>query len=282
MCCIAGLLFGAIYILIRAINADNMRMRLGASSATCGLAALASLVFIANIPVSTIAEMTAMLHFGGMFSFGFGAAAIILSIVSFFYGRKSLTGSPFFAIVGSVTGLVAFCAGFMCLLAGSGVIHYLRGPQNIWRSEKHPIEVVLPTRNSVPVADSKAVAKYISDQPSFSATVIDVRVIENEEEFKKLLKYGQDVKTSLISTDVKEDSGINRHGQSIWLFLGTAKRNGISRMYGMSITRVKDVAVSLRFEGDFTTRFDPEQAEEMRTLRRLGEDFLGSVRPSVK
>ena len=282
MCCIAVLVIGAIYVLIRAINADNMRMRLGASSATCGLTALASLVFIANMPASTIAEMTAMLQLGGMFSLGFGTAAFILSIVSFFYGRKSMPGSPFFSIMGNVSGFVALWGGFVCLLAGTGVIHYLRGPQNIWRSDNYPIEVVLPTKNAVLVPDPKAAAKYSSDKPPFSATVIDVRVIESEDDFKKLLKYGQDVKMSLISTDSKEDTGKNRYGQWTWIFLCTAKRDGISTVFGMSITRVNNFAVSLRFEGDFTARFDPDQAEEMRTLRQLGEDFLGSVRPSNK
>jgi hypothetical protein len=282
MCCIVVLVLGSFYILIRAINADNMRMRLCASSAACGFIAIASLVFIANMPATAVSEKITILKLGGTFSFGFGTAGFILSIVSFFYGRRTMTGSPVFSILGFVSSLIAIWGGFFSVLAGSGVIHYLRGPQNIWRSDSYPIEVVLPTRESVPVPDLKVVAKYISDQPPFSASVIDIRVIENEEEFKKLLKHGQELKASQISTDSKEDIGTNRHGQWTWIYLCTAKRDGKSTVYGLSITRVNNLAVRLRFEGEFFAQFGPQQTEEIRILRQLGEEFLGSVRLSTR
>ena len=71
---------------------------------------------------------------------------------------------------------------------------------------------------------------------------------------------------------------MNDHGQPYWMSLGETTGPKGPYVLGVSVTRVRDKAVLLMFEGQYRLTSEAGRAQEAEALRASAATFLASVR----
>jgi hypothetical protein len=263
------------WLIIRARFAESQSSRLGLHSLAFGIAAFIPGILGANLFDS--GGQSFFLPAGGIFELLLAVASVSMAIWALRVRRSEQTGSRAIPILGLVFGVANVCCGAGLMAIGSGKLVSAEGTPWIWKSESDGFQVTLPTEHWKLTPNQNVVAYFTCPRPHGMAIIARVWPAATEADFEKSLLIGKKIKTDSPTSGTKELSGINRSGHAYWLSLGIAHKGSEPYIIGVSVTRVRDRAIVMTFEGHLRLSSQMGRTQEAEALQTQAEFFLTSV-----
>src|SRR5262249_31786015 len=121
-------------------------------------------------------------------------------------------------------------------------------------------------------------AYFTCPRPHLMAVVAEARPAGTDAEYEAALAFGKRIRNDTPTSDSVERSGTNRHHNPYWAYMGQARTERGPYYFGGSVTRVRDKAVVMMFEGQYRLSSEAGRAQEARAFRAQSELFLTSVK----
>jgi len=274
-CFILPLAAGVGVLAIRVGNAEAWSKKLGTAAVGCGVAG-----FIPALlgPAFKDPDQAQALAACGLFTLLLATAAIVLAVWALRVRRRDHGVDGRYPVAGMLCGAANLFCGAGAVMMGSGLMIPTGGTPWTWRAEKDGFEVTVPSERWALKPNPNVLAEFSSGRPPLAALVAEARPAGSDEEYRAVLAYGKRVKADTPTTETDERSGPNRHGHPHWVYMGDAKAGDKPYFFGISITRVRDKAVIMMFEGPYRMTSQAGHEQEARALRTQADLFLGSVK----
>lgn len=271
------------WLLSKAFTAVHRSRRLGILAVASGVAA-----FIPALigPVFSYPNQKNILAACGMLCLVLAILAIGLALWAFGARRRVMKREQAvptaYPVIGLLFGAINLFCGTGLLVTGSGTLAPSETVQRTWRSDAHGFEVAIPSENWSEKPNPNVLASFNGNRPSLVAIVAEVRSARTDAEYDEAVAFGRKIQADTPTTDTVERLGINPKGLPHWIYMGEAKSDRGGYYFGVSITRVRDKAVVLLFEGQSRLKSEAGKAQEDQALRTQADLFLGSIRTSLE
>lgn len=259
---------------VRAVNAETRSKKLGAAATACGVAGFIPALLGPSFRDPGQSQIIATC---GVLTLLCALTAIVLSVWAFRARRDGAAASRY-PIVGLLCGVANLLCGSGLLVSGSGVLAPTDGTPWTWQSADHGFEVTVPSERWVTESNPNVLASFNCSRPPCAALVARVWPAGTDAEYQAALAHGMKIKQDTPTSDTRELTDPNRHGHPHWAYMGDAKADKKPYFFGVSVTRVRDKAVLLMFEGGYRSLSDVNHNQEARVIRTQADLFLGSVK----
>ncbi|MBN9522567.1 hypothetical protein J0H58_29280 [bacterium] len=262
------------YWVVRSRAAESRPERVGYIAAAVGLAGFVPALMA---PEFSRPGETGLLAGAGVLTVLLAVAGIALAWWTFQLRKREPGGVSLYPTLACLFGLANLACGGGIVATGFRLLVPTGGTPWTWRSETHGIDVTIPSERWTVQPNPNVLGYFTCPRPLTMAIVAEALPAGTDAELDAAVAKGKKMAPPAVAGR-DERSRVNDHGQPYWMSLGETTGPKGPYVLGVSVTRVRDKAVLLMFEGQYRLTSEAGRAQEAEALRASAATFLASVR----